>query len=105
MIMASLISFKLLGDYRNEKIATRPLLPVNFQHLDHREVQCAECHHNFIDDTGGGSCYLCHKTDPELTHSIEEMFHTFCRNCHLQARLETGKSGPIRQCGNCHTGT
>ena len=46
-------------------VDTRPLLPLTFAHLDHREVNCITCHHNFTDDTGQGLCIDCHSTDPK----------------------------------------
>ncbi len=80
----------------------RPLLPVTFDHADHRETACADCHHNFVDDTGGGTCYNCHKYEPEIAAHIEDMFHEFCFTCHVQMRVEGEESGPMRECGGCH---
>ena len=38
-----------------------PILPMNFAHLDHANENCVLCHHNYVDDTGGGLCMNCQK--------------------------------------------
>jgi peptidoglycan/LPS O-acetylase OafA/YrhL len=86
-------------------VATPSLLPVNFPHEKHRTVGCVQCHHNFTDKTGTGSCLDCHRstTRTDLTASAEATFHVFCRNCHTQmARTTTDKHGPTRECSTCH---
>lgn len=90
------------ADWRWQAIEQRPQLPVAFEHLDHSGVACADCHHNFIDDSGGGACYNCHKMSPEIRARIEPMFHDFCRGCHLTTRMDDQESGPIRECSLCH---
>ena len=87
---------------RQTAIAERPQLPVAFEHIDHNTEPCANCHHNFVDDTGGGACYNCHKLKPELALEMERMFHDFCRGCHVQKRAQGEDSGPLRQCSLCH---
>jgi hypothetical protein len=89
--------------WRQEAIARSPQLPVAFEHLDHNRVPCADCHHNFVDDTGGGACYNCHKLTPEIAADMQTMFHDFCRDCHVRTRLAGGDAGPLRQCSLCHT--
>lgn len=89
-------------DWRREAIMQRPLLPVAFEHSDHDGTACADCHHNFIDDTGGGACYNCHKLSPELSAETERMFHEFCRDCHVRTRQLDKDSGPLRECSLCH---
>ena len=88
--------------WRQTEIIERPQLAVTFEHIDHNTQPCADCHHNFIDDTGGGACYNCHKLTPELAPDIEEMFHGFCRECHVEKRMNSQDSGPLRQCSLCH---
>ena len=88
-----------------EPVATPTLLPVNFPHEKHRTVGCVQCHHNFTDKTGTGSCLDCHRstTRADLTASAEATFHVFCRNCHTQlAQTTTDKHGPTRECSTCH---
>ena len=87
-----------------QPVATPTLLPVNFPHEKHRTVGCVQCHHNFTDKTGTGSCLDCHRsTRPDLTASAEATFHVFCRNCHTQlAETTTDKHGPTRECSTCH---
>lgn len=89
---------------REQASVQRPLLPVSFEHADHRETACADCHHNFIDDTGGGTCYNCHKYEPDIAADIEKMFHDFCFDCHVHTWQEGEESGPMRVCGDCHPG-
>jgi hypothetical protein len=88
--------------WRQSVIVESPLLPVAFEHIDHNQQPCAECHHNYIDDSGGGVCYTCHKLTPELAPEMESMFHDFCRGCHVQKRAHGEDSGPLRQCSLCH---
>ena len=83
--------------------AERPMLPLTFAHLDHRSVNCVDCHHNFLDDTGQGLCFDCHKTDPTVNALMEEQFHTLCRNCHVEKQQQGEDAGPTRQCIDCHT--
>lgn len=80
------------------------LLAVAFDHADHRETPCADCHHNFVDGSGGGTCYNCHKYHPEIAAEMETMFHDFCFGCHVSRRQEGEDSGPMRECRGCHPG-
>jgi hypothetical protein len=83
--------------------ADRPMLEVTFAHIDHRAVNCVDCHHNFVDDTGQGLCFDCHKTDPAVTAVIEDQFHDLCRGCHETQQRLGEEAGPVRQCIDCHT--
>ena len=90
---------------QNPQVVPHPagnMLAVNFAHADHIEQNCVVCHHNFVDDTGIGMCFDCHKTDPEVAPLIEEQFHDLCRNCHLEEQAASGEHGPTRQCIDCH---
>jgi hypothetical protein len=104
IVLLALLAGSLYGGLRwRETAVTRsPQLSVAFEHADHNEQSCTLCHHNFIDDTGQGACYNCHKQTAELAPAIEATFHDFCRGCHVQTRLEGEKSGPLRQCSLCH---
>ncbi len=88
--------------YRDKSAAQQALIPVLFDHADHSTSQCIECHHNFVDDTGGGTCYNCHKYTEDIAADMEKMFHDFCFGCHVQTRLEGEESGPMRECKGCH---
>ncbi|MCC7411912.1 MAG: cytochrome c3 family protein [Gammaproteobacteria bacterium] len=77
-------------------------LPVAFDHVDHTTVGCVECHHNFVDDTGDGLCYDCHKRDPVLALRMQADFHDFCRDCHVELARAARESGPLRGCEDCH---
>ena len=89
--------------WQAELRAERPMLPLTFAHLDHRSVNCVDCHHNFIDDTGQGLCFDCHKTDPNVNALMEEQFHALCRDCHVEKQRLGEDAGPTRQCIDCHT--
>ena len=88
--------------YRYRAAPLQPMLPVLFEHADHKETPCADCHHNFLDGTGSGPCYLCHKTEQDTAPAMEQMFHDFCFDCHATALTEGEKAGPPRQCAGCH---
>jgi len=79
-----------------------PDLPLKFAHIDHAEEKCAECHHNYQDNTGHGLCLDCHFRDPELSFLMEQQFHDLCRGCHEEKHLQGEDSGPLRICGDCH---
>ena len=97
----------LLGvhHWRQQAIPLQPLLPTKFEHIDHTATQCADCHHNWIDDTGSGPCYNCHKTSPEVWVEMEPMFHEFCWGCHIETRHKEEEAGPVRECALCHPGS
>jgi len=88
--------------YRDADIVAKPLLPVAFVHSDHGTVNCVECHHDYVDDSGLGTCYACHKTDPELALNMQQHFHDLCRGCHVEKRHEEEEGGPRRRCADCH---
>jgi hypothetical protein len=94
-----------IGGLRLLQPALRPSpLQAFFPHEQHRSVDCVACHHNFIDKTGAGNCYDCHRgTRPDLHQASEATFHEFCRGCHVQRALERSKHGPVRECAACHT--
>ncbi len=79
-----------------------PILPMAFAHADHRSVTCVDCHHNFTDGSGIGTCVHCHVTDEELFSQLENQFHDLCRGCHVELSSQHEASGPVRQCLQCH---
>ena len=83
--------------------AKAPLLPLTFAHIDHRTVNCVDCHHNYVDTTGQGLCLDCHKTDPAVAALIESQFHELCMDCHLERQKALEDGGPVRSCVECHT--
>jgi predicted CXXCH cytochrome family protein len=84
--------------------ATAPdALHAFFPHENHRTVNCIACHHNFVDKTGFGGCYDCHRSArADLPQALEATFHEFCRDCHSKLAREESKHGPVRKCSGCH---
>jgi Class III cytochrome C family len=76
-------------------------LTVDFPHERHREIDCVRCHHNFIDRTGDGACYLCHRS-PKVKVGIEARFHDFCLGCHRHPPPGLTHHGPVTGCDTCH---
>lgn len=81
-----------------------PILPMTFAHADHSGINCARCHHNFVDGTGSGPCMTCHVTRDELWPVLEQQFHGLCRGCHTDKSALGEKSGSPRRCISCHLG-
>ena len=94
----------LTTQLRDTHIENAPMLALSFAHLDHQEVNCIVCHHNFVDQTGDGLCFDCHKRDPQIAPAIETMFHDLCRDCHVQRQHDDLEGGPPRACFSCHEG-
>lgn len=84
--------------------APAKILPMSFAHLDHVPVNCVECHHNYVDDTGGGLCMNCHVTDKQVWPLLEQQFHDLCRGCHADKEAMGEAGGPPRACMACHLG-
>src|SRR5262245_50293260 len=101
--IVSLAAALIASVARPAMVESRPLLPMTFAHLDHREVNCVFCHHNFTDDTGSGLCIDCHKQNVDIRAEIEPMFHDMCRDCHVSKQADGEDAGPVRQCKDCHT--
>jgi hypothetical protein len=80
------------------------ILPMSFAHLDHLAENCVVCHHNYVDDTGGGLCMNCHVTDQTVWPLLENQFHDLCRSCHTEKAAEGIDGGPPRECMACHLG-
>lgn len=80
-------------------------IPMSFSHKKHKQQQCVDCHHNYVDNTGRDLfCIGCHVSKVELTYMVEEQFHDLCMGCHLKKQKEGHeKYGPVRQCKACHT--
>jgi Class III cytochrome C family len=93
-----------IGGLRLAQTATAPAaLHAYFPHEKHRTVNCIACHHNFVDKTGAGSCFDCHRsTRHDLPQASEATFHEFCRDCHRNLAIERSKHGPVRECSGCH---
>lgn len=79
-----------------------PILPMTFGHIDHKTVNCITCHHNYVDDTGMGSCMNCHVVNEEVWPLLETQFHDLCRGCHEDEAARGEAGGPPRRCEACH---
>ncbi|MBM5811220.1 MAG: cytochrome c3 family protein [Gammaproteobacteria bacterium] len=84
--------------------APEPILPMIFDHNDHGDVNCIECHHDFADDSGSGMCMGCHVSDPDLWPRLEQQFHGLCLGCHAEREAAGRSAGPPRACDGCHHG-
>ena len=79
-----------------------PILPMTFAHADHTTVGCIECHHNYVDDTGGDNCMHCHVVNEDVWPLLETQFHDLCRGCHEDESALSEAGGPARRCDACH---
>ncbi len=77
---------------------------MTFAHIDHATVNCIDCHHNYIDATGGGLCMNCHMTNADVWPLLENQFHDLCRSCHAEKAALGEDGGPPRRCIACHLG-
>jgi len=84
--------------------APKKILPMTFAHIDHLPVNCIECHHNYVDDTGGGLCMNCHVSNKQVWPLLENQFHDLCRGCHAEKAALGEEGGPPRECIDCHLG-
>jgi predicted CXXCH cytochrome family protein len=103
-LLALLLLPTPVGNRHLLQTATTPAsLQAFFPHENHRTVNCIACHHNFVDKTGFGGCYDCHRSArADLPQAAEATFHEFCRNCHSGLAREQSKHGPVRKCSGCH---
>ena len=97
------LSLLAAEQFRSRKAPANQMIAVTFEHADHKGTGCVECHHNYVDQSGGGSCYNCHKNTADIAGDIEKMFHDFCFDCHVSTRMDEEESGPMRECSGCHS--
>ncbi len=93
---------KPVSDFRYG--STEKILPMSFAHVNHAKENCIDCHHNYVDGTGGGLCMNCHVTDESIVPLLEEQYHDLCRGCHADKAAEGSDGGPPRECMACHLG-
>ena len=91
-----------LREFQHKLRVAAPMLPVTFAHKAHQAVNCIACHHDYVDNSGQGLCFDCHKSDPEIQALIETQFHELCWGCHVEKQAEGEDHGPTRQCSACH---
>jgi predicted CXXCH cytochrome family protein len=78
-------------------------LVLGFPHDKHRQVNCIQCHHDFADRTGAGSCVSCHRSGrADLRAGAEARFHDFCLGCHRDPPAYLSGHGPVTGCSTCH---
>ncbi len=103
MLAASTLIAPRTGLVLREPLLERTrMLPLNFDHGKHTEVNCLTCHHNFADGRGFDSCLQCHRTSPNLKVGIEARFHSFCLDCHRHPEARLLHHGPVSGCTSCH---
>jgi hypothetical protein len=78
-------------------------LVLGFPHDKHLQVNCIQCHHNFVDRTGADSCISCHRSGRALIRvGAEARFHDFCLGCHRDPPAGLSGHGPVTGCSTCH---
>jgi predicted CXXCH cytochrome family protein len=78
-------------------------LPLDFPHDKHRSVSCVQCHHDYVDRSGQGSCVACHRSArADLQVGVEARFHDFCLSCHRDPPATLVGHGPVTGCATCH---
>jgi predicted CXXCH cytochrome family protein len=81
---------------------SQPLL-LHFPHQKHWAIDCLQCHHNFADTTGSGSCISCHRSArADLRVGVEARFHELCLGCHRDPPAIASGHGPVTGCDSCH---
>jgi predicted CXXCH cytochrome family protein len=79
-------------------------LVLGFPHDKHRQVNCIQCHHDYADRTGAGSCISCHRSaSAAIRVGAEARFHDFCLGCHRDPPAYLSSHGPATGCETCHT--
>jgi hypothetical protein len=88
---------------RESPLPRRQALVVTFPHEKHTSVACVTCHHEFLDRSGSGTCYNCHRSDrADLPRGAEALFHGFCLGCHRDPPAADRRHGPVTGCVTCH---
>ncbi|GBQ66220.1 hypothetical protein AA103196_1322 [Ameyamaea chiangmaiensis NBRC 103196] len=83
-------------------------LPLYFEHTDHISINCATCHHDYVQARvmrlpgAVPFCVACHKALPDQSVHVAQTFHTLCESCHQRERDAGHRSGPVRDCASCH---
>lgn len=106
-VIVFLIALLSLNALHTKLVQERALIPIKFNHQKHSTVNCLTCHHDYADRSpsapnGERTCLACHKKTPTLASYMEEHFHTFCRDCHLDLANKNEDAGPLRLCSHCH---
>jgi hypothetical protein len=102
LILFAPLSRAIVLALREPLVKRSTALPIEFPHEKHRAVDCVVCHHNFVDRTGEGGCYDCHRNSPAITLELEARFHDFCLDCHRDPPRALKHHGPVTGCDTCH---
>ena len=109
LVLGSLIALLPLFDARTSVALREPFvarserLSLDFPHDKHRSVACVQCHHDYIDRSGQGSCVACHRSArADLQVGVEARFHDFCLGCHRDPPASLAGHGPVTGCTTCH---
>lgn len=86
--------------------------PVTFSHQKHKDVKCADCHHDYKDGKNVWQegqevkkCGACHLLQAQgKTLKLEKAYHDNCQGCHKKMKKEKKKTGPT-SCSKCHPGS
>ena len=88
---------------REPFVARNERLPLDFPHDKHHSVSCVQCHHDYVDRSGQGSCVACHRSGrADLQLGAEARFHDFCLSCHRDPPATLIGHGPVTGCATCH---
>ncbi|MBM3298850.1 MAG: cytochrome c3 family protein [Deltaproteobacteria bacterium] len=87
----------------------RTKAPVVFAHLKHKDVKCAQCHHEYKDGKNVWEegqevkkCGACHKLeDADKVFKLKTAMHNQCVECHKKMKKEKKQTGPTA-CTKCH---
>jgi predicted CXXCH cytochrome family protein len=111
IVLASLLALLALLRHGTALAMREPFLrrserlALDFPHDKHRAVNCIQCHHDYVDRSGEGSCVSCHRgTGAAIRVGVEARFHDFCLGCHRDPPPHLSGHGPVTGCDTCHTG-
>lgn len=103
LAISTLIAARTSLTLREPLVDRAPMLPLNFEHGKHTEVNCLTCHHNYADGRGFDGCLHCHRgAPPDIKVGIEARFHSFCLDCHRHPEPALKHHGPVSGCTSCH---
>ena len=101
--IAALLPARVDATLREPVVRRTIVLPLDFPHDKHGQVNCLTCHHNYADGRGMQACIECHRgARTDLIEGVEARFHGFCLDCHRHPAASLHKHGPVSGCAVCH---